>query len=341
MLPCHVRLAIKAVNEAGRRPWLLPALAIGVYCVVNSDSISASAVQIQLQPQQQYDEASHVISMQQPMEQSVDMNYHLHWVTEIENDFRQIQEQQQQRRLQSNNCTAEDPCELQTPQQVCDQYNNKTVGTLNCTCSRFGTRDVQVDCNYVTPQCFTDNTTCYIGSISQIFNDQLQSRAITSCTTYTSSAIASTPLNTEVCIRAFPIATGNYTSLASCSTSLRPLGSSDEPKVCNSCTLCTDTPTTSSSASSTSSSGSGAVNRKISFNCCNALADAKQTCGTVDAKTGVAIPQYDTIPPDQKGKCTSHAIKSVQVPQSSSIASVIWTYFVVPTSMWYILTHAF
>ena len=214
----------------------------------------------------------------------------------------------QNRILQEQKCNttegSENPCVLQTPEQVCEKYKNGTAGIFTCTCSRYGTKDTQVDCTYDATQCNSDNTTCYTGSISQIYNSALQSRVVTTCTTFIQSFAETVPLNTELCIRVFPSEDGNYETLASCSTTLQPAGSGvgDDGKVCNSCSICPKPNTDGSSSNTTNTT----TNPNISFNCCNVMTDIQQTCAPVTAKNGIAIPQYDAITPDNQGTCTSH-----------------------------------
>jgi hypothetical protein len=209
---------------------------------------------------------------------------------------------------------AEDACVLQPPEAICEMYNNQTDRILTCTCSRFGAKDTQVDCTYIEPQCNIDNTTCYMGSISEILNVALQSRVVTTCTTYLTSFSSTVPLNTELCIRVFPFDDGFYETLSSCSVSLQPEPGS-EAKVCNSCTIC-DTPSTNveqssrtTSNNSTGNSNTTTIHPNIRFNCCNVVPDIQQSCAPVHAESGVAIPQYDTITPETQGTCTSHGTR--------------------------------
>lgn len=214
----------------------------------------------------------------------------------------------QNRILQEQKCNttegSENPCVLQTPEQVCEKYKNGTAGIFTCTCSRYGTKDTQIDCTYDATQCNSDNTTCYTGSISQIYNSALQSRVVTTCTTFIQSFAETVPLNTELCIRVFPSEDGNYETLASCSTTLQPTGSGvgDDGKVCNSCSICPKPNTDGSSSSTTNTT----TNPNISFNCCNVLSDIQQTCAPVTAESGIAVPQFDLITPEKQGTCTSH-----------------------------------
>jgi hypothetical protein len=116
---------------------------------------------------------------------------------------------------------------------------NQTVGFLNCTCSEAGGQNVRVVCNYVKPQCLPDNFTCYIGLITQLFNQQLQQvGSVESCTTYVSSLIPSIPTYTEVCIQVTPYSTGDFTSLLSCTALLRDTRSRRERTFCTSCNPC-------------------------------------------------------------------------------------------------------
>lgn len=200
------------------------------------------------------------------------------------------------RTLQDINVT-EDPI-LQTPAEVCEAFNNQTAGVLTCECSRFGTRETQVDCTYIVPQCSSDNSTCYAGTISQVINEDYKARVVTSCSTFTQS-VAETP-DAETCIRVFPVTDGDFTTIKSCSATLQPTGAS-EPTVCSSCSICAADDNTSMSSRSNSST----TNPKVTVNCCNVQTDAIQTCGPVDSRSGVAVPLYDIILPENMGMCTS------------------------------------
>jgi hypothetical protein len=218
----------------------------------------------------------------------------LEWVTKTRSA---LQVRSQYRTLQDTNTNSEtNQTVLKTPEEVCQEFNNQTVGILTCNCSRFGTRDTQVDCTYDSPQCSTDNSTCYIGSISQILNEEFDVRAVTSCSTFTQSVVE-TP-DAETCIRVFPIAVGNFSSIESCSASFKPTGS-NEAKICASCSVCkADTMTTT-----TANSGNSTIDPRITIDCCNLQADLKQTCGTVSA--GAAVPLFDMVTPENMGMCTS------------------------------------
>jgi hypothetical protein len=185
---------------------------------------------------------------------------------------------------------------LQTPEEVCEQFNNQTIGFLTCKCSRFGTRETQLNCTYDVPQCNSDNSTCYTGSVSQVLNEEYKARVVTSCTTFTQS-VTETP-NAETCIRVFPVVNGEFGTIKSCSATLQPTGTS-AANVCASCSICASDNTSMSSRSNST------ANPRISVNCCNVQTDAIQTCGPVDGRSGSALPQFDIILPENKGMCTS------------------------------------
>jgi hypothetical protein len=220
----------------------------------------------------------------------------LEWVTKTRYA---LQVRSQYRTLQDTNTNSgTNQTVLKTPEEVCQDFNNQTVGILTCNCSRFGTRDTQVDCTYDSPQCSTDNSTCYTGSISQILNEEFDVRAVTSCSTFTKSVVE-TP-DAETCIRVFPIAVGNFSSIESCSASFKPTGS-NEAKICASCSVCkTDAMTTT-----TANSGNSTVDPKITIDCCNLKTDLKQTCGAVSAMSGAAVPLFDMVTAENMGMCTS------------------------------------
>lgn len=270
------------------------------------DGTKTSSSSLSLNPSEpNWVRTNHNIIAHEQEQQQLVINDAIHFITQVQDSFHQPEIL---RRLQQECNTTEgtdNPCVLQTPEEVCESYNNATAGILTCTCSRFGTKDTQVDCAYNVPQCNSDNTTCYVGSISQILNIALQSRVVTTCTIFIESFVETVPLNTELCIRVFPFEDGNYETISSCSASLQPAGSgsssSDDVQVCNSCTIC-ETPDTSSTDSKNMT-----TNPNISFNCCNIITDIRQTCVPVSATNGVAIPQYDTITPENQGTCASHA----------------------------------
>ena len=245
-----------------------------------------------------------LLVQEQEEEQRV-INNVIQLITDAQHSLNINQSQQRSRLLQEQNCSttagAEDECVLQPPEDVCEKYINATAGRLTCTCSRFGSKDTQVDCDYVSPQCNSDNTTCYSGSISQIFDVALKSRAVTTCTTFLQSVVETVPLNSELCIRIFPFENGNYETLSSCSTSLQLESGDGQAKVCNSCSIC-DKPNTDGSTGGNTTT----INPNISFNCCNVLSDIQQTCAPVTAESGIAVPQFDLITPEKQGTCTSH-----------------------------------
>ena len=160
----------------------------------------------------------------------------------VMNNVIQLVKQQDPRLLQDQECNttagSENECVLQTPEAACALYKNKTAGLLSCACSRFGTKDTQIDCTYNQPQCNSDKTMCYIGSISQILNVALKSRVITTCTTYLESFVTTVPLNAELCIRVFPFQDGYYESLSSCVVTLNlesgNYSTGSEGKLCHS-----------------------------------------------------------------------------------------------------------
>ena len=248
-------------------------------------------------------------NIEQQEQHQLVINDAIHFVTKAQLELmRSLQEQQQCNTTEG----ADNPCVLQPPEVVCESYNNGTTASmLTCNCSRFGTRDTQVDCTYNTPQCNADNTTCYVGSISQILNVTLQSRAVTTCTTFIKSFVPSVPVQSELCIRVYPFEDGNYETLLSCEVSLRSAediiaGNNIGGDVCNSCTICENPPSDASSGSSKNTT----VNPNISFNCCNVISDIRQTCVPVSATYGVAIPQYDAVTSENQGRCTSHAVRT-------------------------------
>ena len=198
---------------------------------------AANTLSVVLQPPEHNWRRTNQHMVQQQHQQLI-MNDVIELITTAQSSLNSLS-QDGSRMLQDQSCNStegENACVLQTPEKICESYNNQTA--LTCTCSRYGTKDTQVDCSYNTPQCNADNTLCYSLSISQIFDVLLQSRVVTTCTTYLQSSITTIPLNTELCIRIFPTENGNYESLANCSTSLQP-ESSAEAKVCNSCSICT------------------------------------------------------------------------------------------------------
>jgi hypothetical protein len=251
------------------------------------------------------------------------INNAMHWVEQIQSNVMTSTEtpQLQNHRIlqQTTTCNAtadpssEDACVLEGPQEVCVKYNNQTNGFYNCTCERFGTRDTQINCTYTTPQCNTDNTSCYIGSINQIINVAYQARVVTTCTTFIKSFRDTVPLNQELCINIFPTEYGKFQSIDSCFVSLQPINTTDEMKICSSCKVC---PTDSSLINN----GINTTNPNISFDCCNIITDIKQTCQPVSLLTGVAIPQYDDITKDNMGKCTSHGSTIFDSTRSITIA---------------------
>ena len=189
---------------------------------------------------------------------------------------------------------------VQTPDEVCALFNNQTVGLLTCQCSRFGFNETQVDCTYDVPQCSSDKSTCYTGSISQVINDFYQARVMTSCTTFTQSVVEMP--DAETCIRVFPMEDGNFGTIESCSATFQPSGAS-EAKVCASCSICATDDTTATSRFSNSS-----TNPRITVDCCNLQTDVIQTCGPVDGRSGSAVPLFDIIPPEKMGMCTSGGV---------------------------------
>jgi hypothetical protein len=178
----------------------------------------------------------------------------------------------------------------ETPQEVCDNFNNQTAGVLTCNCQRFGKDETQVDCTYDAPQCSTDNVTCYTGSISQVLTVDLQARVVTTCTTFTTSELPA-----ETCIRIFPVSNGRFRQIGSCSVSYSPNGM-DAPNFCGSCAQCASNNATNAT--------------EISINCCNLQTDLKQTCGPVSQDSGAAVPRWDEIPASQAGKCVSGVVAS-------------------------------
>lgn len=139
---------------------------------------------------------------------------------------------------------------------------------------------------------------------------------MTACTTFIQSFSETVPLNSELCIRVIPFDDGNYETLSSCSASLQVAGSS-EGKACSSCTIC--------EAPDASANTNTSVNPNISFNCCNVMTDIQQTCAPVGAMSGVAIPQYDAITPENQGICTSHADRTRKTAiGSSATLLLVW-----------------
>lgn len=176
-----------------------------------------------------------------------------------------------------------------TPEEVCESYNesNETAGLLTCICDRFLEKDTEVNCTFTEPQCFSDNTTCYTSTFSQILNPIGQSWCVTSCTTFLSG-----PILGETCVRIFPETNGTYAKLKTCSATYTPVDSM-ESVVCQSCDICGP------------DDGVPADQTAIALNCCNAQTDVVQQCRNVSAASGVAVPFYDVIPPEEAGNCVS------------------------------------
>jgi hypothetical protein len=177
-----------------------------------------------------------------------------------------------------------------TPEEICEGYNNQTE--ITCSCSRYGKVDTLVDCSYREPLCFTDNTTCFTPTFSQVLNANVESMVTTTCLNFTNG-----PAPGETCIRVFPMVNGTYNEIASCSAQFVPLvngtlAEATDDNACHSCTLCKLPNTTV---------------RGISLDCCNVQVDLKQTCGQVANESGASIPFFDTIPVDKQGQCKSGA----------------------------------
>jgi hypothetical protein len=180
-----------------------------------------------------------------------------------------------------------------TPEEVCAGYNNLTI--YNCTCQGMG-REIEVNCTLVEPFCFTDNTTCYSLTTSQVLDEALKAYVITSCSTFTNGTAPG-----ETCIRVFPVVNGTFDKLQSCSATYTPWFAENAtlaatPKVCRKCQLCTPPNTTTAAG--------------VALDCCNVQVDVKQTCGRVDNVSGVSIPFFDAVTPEKAGKCSSAHVQA-------------------------------
>ena len=200
-----------------------------------------------------------------------------------------------------------------TPESVCANFASSAEynQTFSCQCSQYG-EDVQVDCSYREEQCNSDGSVCYLGSIQRILeldtnsdevsnSTDIVARVVTTCTRFTTGDDDS-----ETCIRIFPVTSGDFTKIKSCSVQYTPTAGT-EYQVCeNGCTPCEtgfdDLPT-------------------ISFNCCDVETDLKQTCGPT--QDGVAVPIFDIIPESEKGMCTSAAETFSLVVGALSFATLL------------------
>ena len=181
-----------------------------------------------------------------------------------------------------------------TPEDVCAEFAKikEFNQTFSCECSQYGV-DVQVDCDYRDEQCNSDGSVCYLGSIQRILELDANSdegtnstatvaRVVTTCTRFTTDDDDS-----ETCIRIFPITSGNFSTIKSCSVQYTPTAG-DDFMVCSDCSPC--------------ETGQNDL-ATISFSCCDVETDLKQTCGPT--QDGVAVPVFDIIPESEKGMCTS------------------------------------
>jgi hypothetical protein len=179
-----------------------------------------------------------------------------------------------------------------TPEEVCAGYNNLTI--YNCSCRGMG-REIEVNCTLVEPFCFTDNTTCYSLTTSQVLDEALKAYVITSCSTFTNGTAPG-----ETCIRIFPMVNGAFDKLANCSATYAPWFPENAtfaaPKVCRKCQLCNPPNTTNMAG--------------VALDCCNVQVDVKQTCGRVDNISGVSIPFYDAVAPGKAGKCSNANVQA-------------------------------
>jgi len=160
------------------------------------------------------------------------------------------------------------PNEPQQPDAACAMYEQASNGTLTCkNCKRYLQTGVEINCDFTEPFCPTaSSTACWAISISNVIDVNASSLAYTTCTNVTNA-----PEHKSTCIRVFPGATGDYSTLDSCSGLLNDA-------LCKSCTVC-DTPPGDAS---------------ISLDCSNVLNGKVQTCGSVGPNGG-AFPQFLTV----------------------------------------------
>jgi len=165
-----------------------------------------------------------------------------------------------------------------SPNAICQSFNsqlNNASVPMNCTCARFASDQVSVNCTIVKEQCNSDQSFCFLGYVYMIINNIGQNRVTLSCTNSTRG----TTLNT--CVQMFPLDPGNFTDLSECYASLNNAA-------CNYCSVC-------NSANATSMG-------TVTINCCNVITDAIATC-TPFTSTGATFVIYDSIPTNQVGKC--------------------------------------
>jgi hypothetical protein len=187
------------------------------------------------------------------------------------------------------------------PVAVCESYNNATKGMLECECQQYTTEAVLVKCSYIAPQCNLNATFCFDGYIETMMEAGTDGNVVYNVTTSCSN-ITTSPTPEFVCIRIFPNESGNFTTIGSCSATYNN-------ETCNSCSSCEPNPETMANASLIN-------NTHIAINCCNVVADKKQTCGSI-SENGATVQQFDPIEEGKEGQCT----------ESSSLgaASLFWT----------------
>lgn len=199
---------------------------------------------------------------------------------------------------------------------ICDCFNENSNSTSvgDCTCSRFDTLDTKVTCSFRT-DCRADanaTASCFVGTVEQIFNPQLESQTVDTCVRF---PLSDNP-SAVTCIRTFPVAPGNYRELTQCVVLYTPTGT--DKRLCSSCSVCPGT--------NIGGGSSGETERaQISFDCCNLQTDLQQSCNEV-TESGVGIPFFDPI--IEAGTCVSGATVwwwcSATIVMMTITSTVLW-----------------
>jgi hypothetical protein len=167
----------------------------------------------------------------------------------------------------------------QDPDFVCNEFNTAAGGVLDCTCSRYDTRDTLIACDYVNTTCNSLGDNCFDATVNIVVDLDAKSKAVTQCTYYLK---LDNETASDTCVTVYPAALGNYTVLDSCYTSLNT-------EACNFCYI-SDTPNVTLSPIA------------VTYDCCNVVTDVKATDNPVGGNGG-AIATFDEIAEEDEGKC--------------------------------------
>jgi hypothetical protein len=205
------------------------------------------------------------------------------------------------RALQESDTATSNETGFADPVVVCTSLNTQLKNSMNCTCSRWGKRGVDVKCMGLVDTCNSDSTYCSRNSFQYMSDEKGLPLYVTSCTNLTTLGLTE-PVDS--CVQVIASVPGNFTTVKECYATLN-----EESCACtvinekDSCATVTQDSRDATTNDSTTTA-------HVSIDCCRHMDGAKATCLPV-IPTGPVAVIYDETTSEQMQQCKASSAPSL------------------------------